>query len=223
VTPDLLANHSLAHELARCGNLFHRWQWSLASSSNYSALLDSETVIISRSGVDKERMSSADFMLVDLYGRPKPEFTAFKPSAETELHCHVYRIAKERHFTIGSVLHTHAKYAVYFSRRYRKQGSIAFSGFEIQKIFEGINTHDCTVVVPVLANSQNMADIVAEFNQWLQVNPWPPGYLIEGHGIYAWGKTVLHARQKLEALEHLMELKYMEENNAKPIDDFSRK
>ena len=211
MTPDLLANHSLSCELASCGNLFHRWQWSLSSSSNYSALLDPETVVISRSGVDKERMTSADFMLVDLQGQPASEYASFKPSAETELHCHAYRIARQQGLPVGSVLHTHSKYAVYFSRRCIKQGSIVFSGFEMQKIFEGITTHDSTVVLPVFRNSQDMSDIVADFDKWLQINAWPPGYLIEGHGIYAWGKTVLHAKQKLEALEYLMDLKYMEE------------
>lgn len=211
MTPDSLASHSIARELASCGNLFHRWQWSLASSSNYSALLDPETVIISRSGVDKERMTSADFMLVDLQGKPLPEYSSFKPSAETELHCHAYRVAKKQNLPVSSVLHTHSKYAVYFSRRCIQQGSIAFSGFEMQKIFEGITSHDSTIVLPVFRNSQSMADIVADFDAWLGVHPWPPGYLIEGHGIYTWGKTVLHARQKLEALEYLMDLKYMEE------------
>jgi methylthioribulose-1-phosphate dehydratase len=211
VTPDSLANHPLARELASCGNLFHRWQWSLSSSSNYSALLDTDTVIISRSGVDKERMNSADFMLVDLQGRPLPDYATIKPSAETELHCHVYRMARQGGFPIGSVLHTHSKYAVYFSRRCLDQGSIVFSGFEMQKIFDGITTHDSTIVIPVFRNSQSMPDIVADFDRWLLHNPWPPGYLIEGHGIYAWGKTVLHARQKLEALEYLMDIKYMEE------------
>ncbi|GAB4433814.1 MAG: hypothetical protein OHK0011_16910 [Turneriella sp.] len=156
-------------------------------------------------------MSSADFMLVDLHGRPLSEYASMKPSAETELHCHVYRIAGQREFPVGSVLHTHSKYAVYFSRRCLGQGSIVFSGFEMQKIFEGITTHDSTIVVPVFRNSQRMPDIVADFDRWLLTNPWPPGYLIEGHGIYTWGKTVLHARQKLEALEYLMDIKYMEE------------
>lgn len=211
MSPQELANHPLTVELAACGQLFHRWQWSLSSSSNYSALLDEHTVIISRSGVDKERMSSADFLLVDLEGAPLSPYKEIIPSAETELHCHAYRTARKRGLPVFSVLHTHSKYAVYYSRKLLNVGVITFSGFEMQKIFEGITTHASTVELPIFPNSQKMADITANFESWLMANPWPPGYLIAGHGIYAWGKTVLHAKQKLEALEYLMELKFMEE------------
>lgn len=211
MNPEQLAKHPLAVELAACGNLFHRWQWSLASSSNYSALLDEKTIIISRSGVDKERMSSADFLLVDMQGNPLPAYSTLKPSAETELHCHAYRTAQGRGVPVGCVLHTHSKYAVFYSRKLLQAGAIAFSDFEMQKIFEKITTHESTVTLPIFPNSQEMPDIIKNFDLWLAGNAWPPGYLIAGHGIYAWGKTVLHAKQKLEALEYLMELKFMEE------------
>ena len=205
-----LAAHALTAELAACGNLFHRWQWSLSSSSNYSALLDSSRVIISRSGVDKEKMQPGDFMLVDLKGAPLAPFDGLRPSAETELHCHAYRNAPQ----IRSVLHTHSKYAVYFSRRYAKKKAVVFSGFEMEKIFEDTPTHEASVAIPIFANSQAMANIVGEFDAYLKTRAWPHAYLIEGHGVYTWGKTVLHAKQKLEALEYLLELKYMEESNA---------
>lgn len=207
MTPKELADHPLTAELARCGNLFHRWQWSLSSSSNYSARLPSGEVIISRSGVDKEKMTSADFMLVDLSGKPLTEFEAIKASAETQLHLHIYRVIPGAE----AALHTHAKYSVHFSRKAGGAGKIALSGFEMQKIFEGINTHLSTIEIPVFANSQDMDDIVAAFDAYLASHPVPPAYLIEGHGVYAWGKTVLHAKQKLEAIEYLLELKYMEE------------
>lgn len=206
-----LAEHPLTSELAACGNLFHQWQWSLSSSSNYSALLDSESVIISRSGVDKQYMKSSDFMLVDFNSKAKPPFEAMRPSAETELHCHLYRIAAKQPHPIKAVLHTHSKFAVYFSRRCLASGAIVFTGFEMQKIFEGVSTHESIVEIPVFRNSQHMPDITRALDVHQEKNSFPPAYLIEGHGMYAWGKTVLHAKQKLEALEYLLELKYMEE------------
>jgi methylthioribulose-1-phosphate dehydratase len=210
VTAEELARHPLTAELAACGNLFHGWQWSLSSSSNYSALLDDKQIIISRSGIDKERMTSADFMLVDLSAKPLAPFDAYRPSAETELHCHIYGLGAKA--GAKAVLHTHSKYSVFFSRKYLKQGKVVVSGFEMQKIFDGVKTHDSTIEIPVFKNSQEMPDIIAEFDKYLEKNPMPPAYLIDGHGIYSWAKTVLHAKQKLEALEHLLELKYMEES-----------
>jgi methylthioribulose-1-phosphate dehydratase len=207
VTESELAKHSLTQQLARCGNLFHSWQWSLASSSNYSALLPSKEVIISRSGVDKEYMSAPDFMMVDLAGNPVPPFSDLKPSAETELHTHIYRIDT----SAQSVLHTHSRFAVYYSRKLLAAGKIVFTGFEMQKIFDGITTHASTVEIPIFKNSQKMPDIIADFEKYLEGNERPQAYLIEGHGLYAWGKSVLHAKQKIEAMEHLLELKYMEE------------
>lgn len=206
-----LAEHPLTSELAACGNLFHQWQWSLSSSSNYSALLDAESVIISRSGVDKQYMKSSDFMLVDFDAKAKSPFESMRPSAETELHCHLYRVAGQQPHAMKAVLHTHSKFAVYYSRRYLSEGAVVFTGFEMQKIFEGVSTHESPVTIPVFKNSQQMPDITHAFDQFRKTNPFPPAYLIEGHGIYAWGKNVLHAKQKLEALEYLLELKYMEE------------
>ncbi len=206
-----LASTVVARQLAECGNLFHRWQWSLSTSSNYSALLEDGSAVISRSGVDKQFMTANDFLVVDLNGKALAEFAQTRPSAETELHCHIYRLSAKQGLGIASVLHTHSKFAVYFSRRYAADGAISFSGFEMQKIFEGIDTHESSIEVPIFANSQKMGDITNKFDAYLANHTWPAAYLIEGHGIYAWGKSVYHAKQKLEALEHLFEQKFMEE------------
>ena len=211
MSPSELALTDVARQLAECGNLFHRWQWSLSTSSNYSALLSENEVIISRSGVDKQFMTPGDFMVVDLHGVAAAEFADVRPSAETELHCHIYRIAKGQSAPISSVLHTHSKFAVHFSRRFASKKVMQFSGFEMQKIFEGVQTHESTIEIPVFPNSQNMDDITRNFNKYLEGGHWPAAYLIEGHGIYTWGKSVYHAKQKLEALEHLFEQKYMED------------
>jgi len=205
-----LASTVVARQLAECGNLFHRWQWSLSTSSNYSALLEDGSVVISRSGVDKQFMTANDFLVVELNGAPLAEFAQTRPSAETELHCHIYRLSAKQGLGIVSVLHTHSKFAVYFSRRHAAEGAITFSGFEMQKIFDGIDSHESSIEVPIFANSQKMGDITNKFDAYLANHTWPAAYLIEGHGIYAWGKSVYHAKQKLEALEHLFEQKFME-------------
>ena len=86
----------------------------------------------------------------------------------------------------------------------------------MQKILEGVDTHDSTVEIPIFPNSQHMPDISRAFDVYLNANKPThapaPAYLLEGHGVYTWGKTVLHAKQKLEAIEYLLELKYMEES-----------
>lgn len=212
MTEEELSKNALTKELAHCGNLFHVWQWSLASSSNYSALLDSNRIIVSKSGIDKEFMTPHDFMLVDIEAKPVPPFEKFKPSAEAFLHTQIYK--KPTLFNALAVLHTHSKFSVYFSRRYIKEGALSISGFEMQKIFDGINTHESTIEIPVFSNSQKMEDIMQQFEKYLSAKGAPVAYLIEGHGIYTWAKTVLHAKQKLEAIEHLFEIKYMEELNA---------
>jgi len=211
VTPEELKNHPLCGELAACGNLFHQWQWSLATSSNYSALLDKNQIILSQSGIDKQSMNSADFMLVDYMGRAQPGFEKFKASAETELHCQIYRKNAEAQ----AVLHTHSKFAVYFSRKFLSHGVIDITGFEMQKIFSGVSTHESQISIPVFANSQNMADIVKGFDEYLASFGWPHAYLIAGHGVYTWGETIARATQRLEGLEHLFEVMYMEGLNGK--------
>lgn len=205
-----LTNHPIADELSRCARLFHRWRWSLSSSSNYSALLPSGEIIVSRSGVDKEMMSSAEFLLVDTLGKPCVGFETMRPSAETELHCHAYRHAQKNKIEIQSILHTHSPYSVYFSRKHKSENKVVFEGFEMQKIFQGVTTHASRVEIPIFANSQDMKEINCAFDNYLQANPWPVGYLIEGHGVYTWGSSVTHAKQCLEALEYLMEIKFME-------------
>ena len=56
--------------------------------------------------------------------------------------------------------------------------------------------------VPVLANTQDMPELAARVETLLDQQPmW--GYLIDGHGLYAWGRTMAEARRHLEAFEFL--------------------
>lgn len=168
-----------------------------ATSSNFSQRLDAQHCAITVSGRDKGRLVQDDIMVVDFDGRPVA--TDKRPSAETLLHTQLYR----RFDDVGCILHTHSKTQTVASRLFAKHGHITFEGYELQKAFRGNDTHESAVRVPVLPNSQDMPALAAMVEAELDRGPlW--GYLIEGHGLYAWGRDMTEARRHLDAFEFLL-------------------
>ena len=177
-------------ELARAG-------WTPATSSNFSHRLDDRHAAITVSGRDKGRLVEDDIMVVDFdgqaVGRP------LRPSAETLLHTQLYRRFPE----IGCVLHTHSPVQTVASRLYAGAGHVRLEGYELLKAFHGNHTHEAAVDVPVFANTQDMGVLAAQVDALLDRKPlW--GYLIDGHGLYAWGRDMAEARRHLEAFEFLL-------------------
>ena len=177
-------------ELAQSG-------WTPATSSNFSHRLDDHHAAITVSGRDKGRLVEDDIMVVDFdgqaVGRP------LRPSAETLLHTQLYR----RYPEIGCVLHTHSPVQTVASRLYAGAGHVRLAGYELLKAFHGNATHETAVDVPVCANTQDMDVLAAQVDALLDRQAmW--GYLIDGHGLYAWGRDMAQARRHLEAFEFLL-------------------
>jgi methylthioribulose-1-phosphate dehydratase len=57
----------------------------------------------------------------------------------------------------------------------------------------------------VFANSQDMVELSQRVARWLDETPQAYGYLIDGHGIYAWGRDMSEAKRHLEAFEFLLD------------------
>lgn len=177
-------------ELAQAG-------WTPATSSNFSQRLDDRHAAITVSGRDKGRLERADIMVVDFDGQPVA--TEHRPSAETLLHTQLYR----RFPGVGCVLHTHSHNQTVASRLFSGQGHLRLEGYELLKAFAGNHTHEAAVDLPVLPNSQDMPTLAAQVDALLDAGPmW--GYLIDGHGLYAWGRTMAEARRHLDAFEFLI-------------------
>ena len=123
-----------------------------------------------------------------------------RPSAETLLHTQLYRRFPE----IGCVLHTHSHAQTVASRLYAGQGHVRLEGYELLKAFHGNDTHEAEIQIPVFANTQDMHTLAAQVDALLDRQcMW--GYLIDGHGLYAWGQDMAEARRHLEAFEFLLE------------------
>ena len=171
--------------------------WTPATSSNFSMRLDDRHAAITVSGRNKTRLTEADIMVVDFDGQPVA--TELRPSAETLLHTQLYKRFPE----IGCVLHTHSLVQTVASRLFAPQGHVRFEDYELQKAFAGNTTHDAAMDVPVFANTQDMQELAAKVEDALDRQcMW--GYLIEGHGLYAWGEALAQARRHLDAFEFLI-------------------
>ena len=128
-----------------------------------------------------------------------PVATTQRSSAETLLHTQLYKRFPE----IGCILHTHSKVQTVASRLYAGPGHVHLEGYELLKAFSGNTTHEISLDLPVLPNSQDMNTLAAQVDCLLDRRAmW--GYLIDGHGLYAWGRDMPEARRHLEAFEFLL-------------------
>lgn len=171
--------------------------WCPATGGNFSARLDDEHFLITASGCDKGLLKETDFLLVNLQGEIISSQEA--PSAEMPVHSFLYKTLP----STGAVLHTHSINATVFSRA--AQGEVwPISGYEMQKSISGYNTHTDTLNLPILDNSQDMHELVSTLSHYMKNQPLPYGFLVRGHGLYAWGKDLASARRHLEGLEFLI-------------------
>ena len=171
--------------------------WTPATSSNFSMRLDERTAAITVSGRDKGKLGPEDIMVVDFGGNAVGSDK--RPSAETVLHTQLYARRPE----VGCVLHTHSLAQTLASKLCAGAGHIRFEEYELIKAFRGQETHEAVLDVPVLANNQHIPTLAAQVDVLLDKGEfW--GYLIEGHGLYAWGRDMAEARRHLEAFEFLI-------------------
>lgn len=188
--------NAAAKELISAGKLLYTRGWVPATSGNFSMRLDSSRIAITVSGKDKGALSENDIMTIDYNGRPLDDK---KPSAETELHVVLYKQFQE----ITAVLHTHSVNSTLISRMGGQE--LILSNYELLKAFHGINTHETSTVVPIFANDQDIARLSKKVVMYLQENPLIHGYLIAGHGLYTWGRTMQETIRHMEAFEFLFE------------------
>jgi methylthioribulose-1-phosphate dehydratase len=190
-------------KLAETIRAYHLKGWSPATSTNYS-FRDTEepnVLYVSRSGIDKSQFTADDFMEVDLDGRPMPGFENLRPSAETLIHCRIYRLFPE----MNCILHSHSVYSVLHSAVHTN--GVSFSGYEVLKGYDGIKTHETAVKCPVFPNSQDMQAFSALLERDAEMLKIP-AFIMAKHGTYAWGRDLFEAKRHLETTEYLLEVEW---------------
>lgn len=202
--PDMTTELFDAHQFQACAAqiITHTRElaalgWTPATAGNFSIRMDARHAAITISGKDKGRLTEADIMVVDFDGTPIA--THHRPSAESALHTHIYRRLPD----VGCVLHTHSPTQTIASRLFADQGRVHLEGYELFKALRGHTTHENPIDLPIVPNSQDMTELTAAVDPFIdRPNLW--GYLIAGHGLYAWGRNIAEARRHLDAFEFLL-------------------
>lgn len=194
----ILTREQLTEQIIQAGQFLYARGWSPATSSNYSARLSANQVLLTVSGKHKGQLVEDDILATDLQAQSLEPHK--KPSAEALLHTQLYNWQS----SIQAVLHTHSVNATVLSRL--EAGSqIEFTDYELQKAFNGISSHEQPLLVPIFDNDQDMPRLAQQVQQWLDTHPDCPGYLIRGHGLYTWGASMQEALRHIEAFEFLLE------------------
>lgn len=188
---------SRATELIEAGRFIHARGWVPATSGNFSARLADGRIAITVSGRHKGTLELDDIMLIDGEGH---SLDGKKPSAETPLHTAIYR----RYPNVRCVLHPHSPSATLISRLFGTE--LVLEDYELLKALEGIDTHATRIVIPIFPNDQNIPRLAALVDQYLDRHGDVYGYIIAGHGFYAWGSSVQDALRHVEALEFLFDI-----------------
>lgn len=197
--PDDHPQEEAALALCRVMAAIHQRGWCDGTGGNFSVVVSRGPLelLMAPSGVDKGRVSPADLIVVDEKGQVVRGNG--KVSAETDLHLAILSSTNA-----GAVLHTHSQAATLLSRlEVERSGQVVVGGLEMLKGLEGIQTHIGQIAIPVLPNSQDIAQLSAVARPLLAEAPH--GLLIAGHGLYAWGVSLAQAQRHLEILEFLLE------------------
>jgi L-ribulose-5-phosphate 4-epimerase len=159
-----------------------------------------DLVVIKPSGVDYERLTTEDLVVVDLSGRVIEG--SLNPSSDVKTHLLLYREFP----TIGGVVHTHSEFATSWAQAGR---AIPCYGTTHADYFHG----EVPVTRP-LTDEEIEADyelntgvvIAARFKH---LDPLAvPGVLVANHAPFAWGKTAAGAAYNAVVLEYVAKLAF---------------
>jgi methylthioribulose-1-phosphate dehydratase len=193
-------------ELREVKTLFASRGWFPGTSGNLSIRVgdfshnrDRFAFAVTASGKDKTINTSEDFLLVNERGQAI-ENVPMKPSAETLIHCEIYRLTG-----CGAIFHVHTTFNNIVSELFEERGAVPIQGVELIKAFN-IWEENASINIPIVPNYAEIPRIAELLESMLL--PRIPGLLIHKHGVCAWGANAFEAKKHLEAFEFLFEYTY---------------
>jgi len=187
--------------LAELGRSCYARGWALGTSGNLSAVVSRDPLVltITATGLDKSSLLPGQFLRVDASGKVLEG--SGQPSAETALHLVVVKLRQA-----AAVVHTHSVWSTIVSDLSAQQRGLWIEGYEMLKGLEGVKSHLHRECLPIVENDQDMTRLSGVVETRLAECQGAHGFLLRGHGLYTWGKTLEQTKRHLEILEFLLEV-----------------
>ncbi|WP_030451121.1 methylthioribulose 1-phosphate dehydratase [Herbidospora cretacea] len=190
----LAAGGRLAVEAARYTGI----GWMRGTSGNLSEVVsrDPLRLAVTASGLDKGELTPSDVAVVGEQGEPVAVtgVEPLTPSAEAGLHARVAAVTGA-----DAIVHVHALNAVVAAHHWPE--GVVLKDVETLKGI-GRLAHDDEVVIPVIENSQDMAELGDRFEAVYDAAT--PAVIVANHGLYTWAPTLHRARHITECVEWLL-------------------
>ena len=186
----------LKKEVYEANMLLPKYNLVTFTWGNVSAIdRESGLVVIKPSGVDYEKMSSKDMVVVDLDGNIVEG--KYKPSSDTPTHVNLYKQFSE----IGGIVHTHSRWATIFSQAGRSIK--AYGTTQADYFYNEIPcTRDMTEEEIRTNYEYNTGSVIVE--AFSDLNPtYVPAVLVKNHGPFSWGKDANEAVHNAVVLEEV--------------------
>lgn len=196
------ASASAPRQLVAIGRRFYDRGWVLGTSGNFSAVVSRRPLrlTITPSSAHKGKLSGREFLTIGEGGKVVGRRPG-RPSAETLLHLEIVRARGAL-----AVLHTHSVWGTMLSDLYARHEGLTLEGYEMLKGLSDVATHEHREWLPILGNDQNMIRLAGEVRRVLEEKPDAHAFLLSGHGLYTWGRSIDEAERHVEILEFLLEV-----------------
>jgi len=192
--------HGRAAQLAATTRQLYDLGWMRGTSGNVSVVAQDQPLhlLVSASGIAKHATQPEHAVVTDSAGRAL-DGQAHAPSAEAPVPAAIVDAVGAR-----SVVHVHAMSSVLAAARW--PGGVRLSRLEQLKGL-GCSAEGEEYVVPVVLNSQDMADLSRRIRAAL--NPEMPVVLVADHGMYVWGSSLDDAANRTESVDWLLQYRLM--------------
>ncbi|XP_043701902.1 probable bifunctional methylthioribulose-1-phosphate dehydratase/enolase-phosphatase E1 1 isoform X2 [Telopea speciosissima] len=165
-----------------------------------------QLIVMSPSGVQKERMSPEDMYVLSSAGSiisaPSPNPYPHKPPKCTDCASLFMKAYEMRN--AGAVIHSHGMESCLVTMIQPFSKEFRITHMEMIKGIDGHGYYD-ELVVPIIENTAHEGELTESLSEAIQAYPKTTAVLVRNHGIYVWGDSWIRAKTQAECYHYLFD------------------